>query len=74
MDSYQHSRNKAHLTQYHLVWCPKRRKPILAGKTKERLEQIIYEVTDKLGIKVLKLAINPDHLHFSVQLSNHSRP
>lgn len=24
---------------------------------------IIYEVANELGIKVLKLAINPDHLH-----------
>ena len=66
MSSYQHSRNKVYLIQYHLVWCPKRRKPVLVGKIKERLEQIIYEVADDLGIKVLKLAINPDHLHLFV--------
>jgi len=63
--NYQHSRNKVYLIQYHL-WCPKRRKPVLAGKIKERLEQIIYEVADELGIKVLKPAINPDHLHLFV--------
>ncbi len=66
MSGYQHSRNKVYLIQYHLVWCPKRRKPVLVGKIKERLEQIIYEVADELGIKVLKLAINPDHLHLFV--------
>jgi len=66
MSSYQHSRNKVYLIQYHLVWCPKRRKPVLVGKIKERLEQIIYEVADELGIKVLKLSINPDHLHLFV--------
>jgi len=66
MSSYQHSRNKVYLIQYHLVWCPKRRKPVLVGKIKERLEQIIYEVADELGIKVLKLAINPDHLHLFI--------
>ena len=66
MSSYQHSRNKVYLIQYHLVWCPKRRKPVLVGKIKERLEQIIYEVADELGIKVLKLVINPDHLHLFI--------
>jgi len=66
MSSYQHSRNKVYLIQYHLVWCPKRRKPVLVGKIKERLEQIIYDVANELGIKVLKLAINPDHLHLFV--------
>jgi len=66
MDDYQHSRNKVYLIQYHLVWCPKRRKPVLVGKIKERLEQIIHEVADELGIKVLKLAVNPDHLHLFI--------
>jgi len=55
-----------YLIQYHLVWCPKRRKPVLVGKIKEELEQIIHEVADVLGIKVLKLAINPDHLHLFI--------
>lgn len=66
MSDYQHSRNKVYLIQYHLVWCPKRRKPVLVGKIKERLEQIIYEVAEELGIKVLELAVNPDHLHLFI--------
>jgi putative transposase len=63
---YQHSRNKVFLIQYYLVWCPKRKKPVLVGKIKERLEQIIYQVADELGIKILKLTINPDHIHLFV--------
>ena len=46
MNGYQHSRNKVYLIQYHLVWCPKRRKPVLVGKIKEMLEQ-------KLSMKLL---------------------
>ena len=49
-----------------MVWCPKRRKPVLVGKIKERLEQIIYEVAEELGIKVLELTVNPDHLHLFI--------
>jgi putative transposase len=64
--AYQHSRNKVFLIQYHLVWCPKRKKPVLVGKVKERLEQIIYQVADELGIKILKLTINPDHVHLFI--------
>jgi putative transposase len=62
----QRSRNKVFLIQYHLVWCPKRRKPVLVGEVKERLEQIIYQVADELGIKVLEVAINPDNVHLSI--------
>ena len=66
MKAHQRSRNKVFLIQYHLVWCPKRRKPVLVGEVKERLEQIIYQVADELGIKVLELAINPDHVHLFI--------
>jgi putative transposase len=48
--AYQHSRSRIFLIQYQLVQCPKRRKPVLVGKVKERLEQIIYQVADELGI------------------------
>jgi len=64
--AYQRSRNKLFLIQYHLVWCPKRRKPVLVGEVKERLEQIIPQVADELGVKVLELAINPDHVQLFV--------
>jgi len=66
MQRHQRSRNKVFQIQYHLVWCPKRRKPVLVGKIKERLEQIIYQVADELGIEVLELAINPDNLHLFI--------
>jgi putative transposase len=49
-----------------LVWCPKRRKPVLAGKVKERLERVIHQFADELGVKVLELAINPDHVHLFI--------
>jgi putative transposase len=64
--AYQHSGKRVFLIQYHLVWCPKRRKPVLVGKVKERLEQIIYQVADELGIKILELAINPDHVNLII--------
>ena len=66
MEAYQRSRNKLFLIQYHLVWCPKRRKPVLVGEVKERLKQIIHQVADELGVKALELAINPDHVHLFI--------
>ena len=38
----------------------------MVGKIKERLEQIILQVADELGIKVLELAINLDHVHLFI--------
>jgi putative transposase len=58
VEAYQHSRSKLFLIQYHLVWCPRRSKPVLVGEVKERLKQIIRQVVDELGVKALELAIN----------------
>ena len=63
---YKYSRNKVYLINYHLVWCPKRRKKILIGDVKTRLEQIIKEVASEKGIDILALEIMPDHLHLFV--------
>lgn len=73
--SYQHTRAQVYLINYHLMWCPKRRRPILVGKVKYRLEQVIHEIAKEMGVEVLNLAVNPDQLHLFVsaypQLSVH---
>lgn len=62
----RHERTRVYLVNYHLIWCPKRRKPVLVGKVKERLEQIIQEVAQEREIDVLALTVNPDYLHLFV--------
>jgi putative transposase len=51
------------LDNYHLIWCPKRRRRILVGWLRDRLEQIIRETAPELESEVLALEILPDHLH-----------
>jgi putative transposase len=63
---YQHDKHHVYLLNYHLIWCPKRRKKILVGNIKVRLEQIIRQVAKELGVEVLALEIMPDHLHLFV--------
>ncbi len=63
---YKHSRNQVYLINYHLIWCPKRRKPVLIGKIKDRLKTIIGEVAQEKGIEILALEIQPDHLHLFI--------
>ncbi|MDP2967272.1 MAG: IS200/IS605 family transposase [bacterium] len=63
---YKHSRNQVYLINYHLIWCPKRRKPVLIGKIKARLEQIIKQVAKEKNVEVLALEIMPDYLHLFI--------
>lgn len=63
---YRRSETSVFLLNYHLIWCPKRRKRVLGGKIAERLEQLLREAAQEMGCIVLELAIQPDHLHFFV--------
>jgi putative transposase len=63
---YRHAKTKVYLVNYHLIWCPKRRKSVLVGKIKERLEQIIGEVATEKEIEILALVVNPDHVHLFI--------
>ena len=52
---------------YHLVWCPKYRKPILGeAKVKAFLEDQIATFAETKGYEVLALEVMPDHVHLFI--------
>lgn len=51
---------------YHIVFCPKYRKPILTGKIKDFVEEQIYTISATKGYEVLELKIMPDHIHLFI--------
>jgi len=63
---YKHSRNQVFLINYHLVWCPKRRKKVLVNKIVKRLKEIFNQVAKEKDIDILTLEVMPDHLHLFV--------
>lgn len=65
---YQRDEHRMHLVVYHLIWCPRRRKPILTGKLKERCEELIREKASEKGWVLLTLAVQPDHVHLFIRV------
>jgi putative transposase len=61
--AYRRKETCVFLVNYHLIWCPKRRRRILVGRIRDRLERIIRETAPELEAEVLALEILPDHLH-----------
>ncbi len=64
---YERSPHRVHLVLYHLIWCPKRRKPVLTGAVATRLCEVIGEVAAEHGWTVENLTVKPDHLHLFVR-------
>ena len=60
---YQRDEHRVHLIVYHLIWCPKRRKPILTGKIKDRLIELVQQKCAEKGWDIRELAVQPDHVH-----------
>jgi putative transposase len=52
---------------YHIVWCPKYRKPILEDKrVKEFLEDQMHTIAETKDYEMLELKVMPDHVHLFI--------
>jgi putative transposase len=60
---YRHDTTTVHLINYHFVWIPRRRRPVLTGAVAKRLQQLLREKAEQLDCRIVALEIRPDHVH-----------
>ncbi len=65
---YQRDEHRVHLILYHLVFCPKRRKPVLTGDVAKDAEELIRRKCEERGWEVVALEVMPDHVHLFVRV------
>jgi putative transposase len=53
--------------KYHLVWCPKYRRPVLVNPIDIRLKELVHEIADNREMTVHALEVMPDHVHTFVE-------
>lgn len=53
--------------KYHLVWCPKYRRPVLETEVADRLKQLLYSKAEELELTIHALEIMPDHVHLFIE-------
>lgn len=66
MNSYKSNNNVVYRCQYHVVWCPKYRRPVLVDGVDIRLKEIIREVALEKGADLIEMEVMPDHVHLLV--------
>ena len=72
---YEHHEHQGvHLAVYHAIWCPKRRRKILNGPIHDRLAAILHEVAEERNWQVIRLAIQPDHVHLFIRTNPYTLP
>ena len=83
MDRIRSNGNVTYRCHYHLVWCPKYRRPVITsldpatdnppvpgdpGPVDTRLVEIIREVCAERGAEIIEVETMPDHVHLLVSV------
>ncbi|MBV8231737.1 MAG: IS200/IS605 family transposase [Planctomycetaceae bacterium] len=55
-------------SKYHVIWCPKYRRPVLVDGVDERLKTIVRGVAEETRSEVIELEVMPDHVHLLVEV------
>ena len=68
MDSrYAQNSGAVFSLKYHVVWCPKYRRPVLVDGVAGRLTALLAEKSAELGMTIHALEVMPDHVHLFVE-------
>jgi len=65
---YRSTNKTVYSAKYHIIWCPKYRRRVLAGRVEVRLSEIIFEVVAEAGGEVIEVEVMLDHVHLLVEV------
>jgi putative transposase len=60
---YKSSKNVVYSCKYHVVWCPKYRRPVLVNGVAKRLKHIILDTAKDRGSEVMEREVMPGDVH-----------
>ena len=67
MSQYAKDSGAVFSLKYHLVWCPKYRRPVLEGAIEKRLREVLEDVRAEHGWTIHALEVMPDHVHLFIE-------
>src|SRR4051812_10274952 len=66
--AYKSNRNVIYSCKYHVVWCPKFRRPVLTEGIDERLKAILRDVGAETRTELIEVDVRADHVHLLVEV------
>lgn len=67
MSQYAKNSGAVFSLKYHLVWCPKYRRPVLEGAIEKRLREVLEDVRAEHAWTIHALEVMPDHVHLFIE-------
>lgn len=65
---YKSNNNVIYSCKYHVVFCPKYRRPVLVDGVDDSLKELIKETCDQLNVEIIEMEIMPDHVHLLMEV------
>ena len=65
---YKSNNNVIYSCKYHVVFCPKYRRPVLVDGVDDRLKELMQETCDQLNVEIIEMEIMPDHVHLLMEV------
>jgi putative transposase len=67
MGRWTTSRTAVFNVAYHLIWCPKYRRPVLVNGIDVRLKELLIKKAKEMKMSIEKLEVMPDHVHIFIK-------
>ena len=63
---FKSNRNIVYDCHYHVIFCPKYRRPVLTPEVSKRFKQIADELAKELRFEIEQMELMPDHVHILI--------
>ena len=63
---FKSNKNVVYSCNYHVIWCPKYRRPVLVDGIAKRLKVLVKEKAKELNAEIIEMEVMPDHVHLLV--------
>jgi putative transposase len=60
--------NVVYSCKYHVIWCPKYRRPVLVGAIEKKLKELLRQQIARFKSDLIELEVMPDHVHLLVEV------
>lgn len=67
MSRWKTSKTAVFNLSYHMIWCPKYRRPVLIEEIATRLSQLLIKKSADLELEIVEMNILPEHVHIFVK-------
>jgi putative transposase len=68
MQRFKSNNNVVYSCKYHVIFCPKYRRPVLVNAVASRLKELLAQVAIEIKVEILEMEVMPDHVHLLVEV------